>query len=203
MEKIAVFLLCPSMLSADDEPNTAPGEANIGTVVPDSHRLTVNVTGNADVTVDGKEGTEFEVERLSQPVIEIKAKDGEKLTKVIVNGEDITDKLKDGKLTLDPIYEDMTLDIQVETETLSGDSSESEDPTESTPDSTQESSTESEPGNTSESTSPDAPTKPDGSDPSGGGAVNPVTGVIGTISAGDLIALGAMAMIKRKNKDKE
>ena len=182
--------------SADDEPNTAPGEATIGTVVPDSHRLTVNVTGNADVTVDGKEGTEFEIERLSQPVIEIKAKDGEKLTKVLVNGEDITDKLKDGKLTLDPIYEDMTLDIQVETETLSGDSSN----TESTPDSTAESTTDSNGESASKST-PDGGS-PDGSSPSGG-AINPVTGVIGTISAGGLIALGAMAMIKRRNKDKE
>ncbi len=207
MKKLAVFLLCLSMLSAaavtasaDDEPNTAPGEATIGTVVPDSHRLTVNVTGNADVTVDGKEGTEFEVERLSQPVIEIKAKDGEKLTKVLVNGEDITDKLEDGMLTLDPIYEDMTLDIQVETEALPEDSSDTESNTESTPDSTAESTTDSNGESASEST-PDGGS-PDGSSPSGG-AVNPVTGVIGTISAGGLIALGAMAMIKRRNKDKE
>ena len=124
----------------------------------------------------------------------------EKLTKVLVNGEDITDKLKDGKLTLDPIYEDMTLDIQVETEALSGDSSDTESNTESTPDSTAESTTDSNGESASEST-PDGGSS-DGSSPSGG-TVNPVTGVIGTISAGGLIALGAMAMIKRRNKDKE
>ena len=73
MKKIAVFLLCLSMLSAGaltayaEEPDTAPGEATIGTEVPDSHKITITVTGNADVTVNGKEGTEFDVERLSQP----------------------------------------------------------------------------------------------------------------------------------------
>ena len=130
MKIIAVFLLCLSMLSAsavvasaEEEPNTAPGEATIGTEVPDSHKITVTVTGNADVTLDGKSGTEFEVERLSEPVIEIKVKDGEKITKVLLNGEDSTDKLVDGKRTLDPIYEDKALDIQVETEALPVDSS--------------------------------------------------------------------------------
>lgn len=197
MKKIAVFLLCLSMLSAsavvasaEEEPNIAPGEATIGTEVPDSHKITVTVTGNADVTLDGKSGTEFEVERLSEPVIEIKAKDGEKITKVTLNGEDITDKLVDGKLTLDQIYEDKALDIQVETEALPVDSSE---PDSSTPDSS-----------APDSSKPDSSSsKPDSTKPSDGSTNSPVTGVIGTVSVGGLAALAALTMLKRKNKDEE
>ena len=164
MKKIAVFLLCLSMLSAsaltayaDVEPNTAPGEATIGTVVPGSHKITIKVKGNAHVTVGGKEGSEVEVERLSEPVIEIKPKEGEKITSVTLNGEDITDKLVDGKLKLDPIYEDTDLDIQVETEKL--------------------------------------PKPPENN--------TPKTGVVGTTSAGALLALAVLTLSKRKNKAEE
>ena len=131
MKKIAVLLLCLSMLSAsavtayaeEADANTAPGEATIGTVIPDSHKITIKVKGNAVVKVNGKEGTEFEVERLSEPVIEIKAKDGEEITKVTLNGEDITDQLVDGKYTLPPVYEDGEYELTVETEKLPDDSS--------------------------------------------------------------------------------
>ena len=197
MKKLAAMLLCLSMLSAgaltayaEEEPDTNPGEATIGTEVPDSHNITITVTGNADVTVNGKEGSEFEVERLSEPVIKIKAKDGEKITKVLLNGEDITDKLVDGKLTLDPIYEDKALDIQVETELLPVDSSE---PDSSTPDSS-----------APDSSKPDSSSsKPDSTKPSDGSTNNPVTGVIGTVSVGGLAVLAALTMLKRKNKDEE
>ena len=197
MKKLAAMLLCLSMLSAgaltayaEEELDISPGEATIGTEVPDSHNITITVTGNADVTVNGKEGSEFEVERLSEPVIKIKAKDGEKITKVLLNGEDITDKLVDGKLTLDPIYEDKALDIPVETEALPVDSSQ---PDSSTPDSS-----------APDSSKPDSSSsKPDSTKPSDGSTNNPVTGVIGTVSVVGLAALGALTMIKRKNKDEE
>ena len=179
MKKIAVFLLCLSMLSAsavtayaeENDANTAPGEATIGTEVPDSHKITVTVTGNANVTLDGKSGTEFEVERLSQPVIEIKAKDGEKITKVTLNGEDITDQLVDGKYTLPSIYENEALDIQVETESLPADDS-------SKPDNSQ-----------GDKTSPVND--------------NPKTGVIGGLSIGSGLVLAALVMARRKGKDNE
>ena len=204
MKKIAALLLCLSMLSAGaltayaEEPDTAPGEATIGTEVPDSHKITITVTGNADVTVNGKEGTEFDVERLSQPELEIKAREGEKITKVLLGGEDITDKLIDGKLTLDPIYEDKALDIQVETEALPVDSSEpdSSAPDSSTPDSSKQDSSTSK----SDSTKADNSTS---TKPSENSTNNPVTGVIGTVSAGGLLAFGAIALIKRKDKDEE
>ena len=218
MKKIAVLLLCLSMLSAGaltayaQEPDIAPGEATIGTEVPDSHKITITLTGNADVTVNDKEGTEFDVERLSQPVIEIKAKEGEKLTKVLLNGEDITDKLVEGKLTLDPIYEDKSLDIQVETEALPVDPSQpdSSTPDSSAPDSSKQdssapdSSKQDSSSSKSDSTKTDNSTsKSDSTKSSEGSTSNPVTGVIGTVSLGGLAALAALTLIKRKNKDEE
>ena len=195
MKKIAVFLLCLSMLSAsavvahaeDSEVNTAPGEATIGTEVPDSHKITVTVTGNADVTLDGKSGTEFEVERLSEPVIEIMAKDGEKITKVTLNGEDITDQLVDGKYTLPPVYENEALDIQVETEALPADDSSESDS--SKPD----------------SSSSGSSSKADNSSKGGTSPVNdnPATGVIGGLSIGSGLVLAALLMARRKGKDNE
>lgn len=214
MKKIAVFLLCLSMLSAsavtayaeENDANTAPGEATIGTEVPDSHKITVTVTGNANVTLDSKSGTEFEVERLSEPVIKIKAKDGEKITKVTLNGEDITDQLVDGKLSLDPIYEDKALDIQVETEALPVDSSEpdSSTPDSSTPDSsTPDSSTPD--SSTPDSSSGGSSSKTDNSSKDGTSPVNdnPATGVIGGVSIGSGLVLAALVMARRKGKDNE
>ena len=178
MKKIAVFLLCLSMLSAsavvasaEEEPNIAPGKATIGTEVPDSHEIIITVKGNVDFTLNGKTGTEFEVERLSKPVIEIKAKAGEKITKVTLNGEDITDKLVDGKYTLPPIYEDGAYDVQVETEDLPADDS-------SKPDNSQ-----------GDKTSPVND--------------NPNTGVIGGLSIGSGLVLAALVMARRKGKDNE
>lgn len=200
MKKIAVFLLCLSMLSAsavtayaeENDANTAPGEATIGTVVPDSHKITVTVTGNADVTLDGKSGTEFEVERLSEPTLEIKAKDGEKITKVTLNGEDITNQIVDGKFKLPPVYENEAFDIQVETEALTADDSSA--PDSSTPDSSKP-----------DSSSGGSSSKADNSSKGGTSPVNdnPATGVIGGVSIGSGLIMAALIMTKRKSKDKE
>ena len=195
----------------EHDANTAPGEATIGTEVPDSHEIIITVKGNVDFTVNGETGTKFDVERLSQPVIEIKAKDGEKITKVTLNGEDITDQLVDGKLTLDPIYEDKALDIQVETEALPVDSSQ---PDSSTPDSSAPDSSTPD-SSTPDSSTPDS-SKPDSS--SGGSSSkadnsskdgtspvndNPATGVIGGVSIGSGLVLAALVIARRKGKDNE
>ena len=189
MKKIAALLLCFSMRSAGaltayaEEPNIAPGEATIGTEVPDSHKITIMVTGNAEAAVNGVTGTSFEVERLSEPELAITAKEGEKITKIIINGEDVTDLFVDGKVTIPAVYQDMELAIEVETETLPVESSES------TPESKAD----------SKSASTDSNSKA----ASTAGTSNPVTGVIGTVSVGGLAALAALTMIKRKNKDEE
>lgn len=109
------LLLFSSTTALAQETESYTEGVGISVEVPGSHLLTIIVTGNADVTLDGQEGTVFTVARLSEPVLEIRAKNGKKMTKVTLNGEEITDKLVDGHYTLAPVYEDRTLHIIVET----------------------------------------------------------------------------------------
>ena len=115
MKKLTALLLCVLLMFVCSVTVYAE-TVGIDTSVPNTHKITVTVSGNADVTLNGQPGEVFEVERLSEPVLAISAKDGETIVKVTLNGEDITDKLADGKYQLAPVYEDLTLDIVVETE---------------------------------------------------------------------------------------
>ena len=230
MKKIAVLLLCLSMLSvvavtvsaeeADD--NIAPGEAVIGTEVPASHKVKVIVTGNAEVTLDGKPGTVFEVERLSEPVLTITANDGGKITKVTINGEDVTDKLIGGKIKLDPIYEDIDLVVNVETEIIPPDSSKPDStsqpdstvPESSEPDSslTESSAPESVPAAVSStaeskaassSASSTAKSAVSSAAKTVGNNANPSTGVVSGVSLGSGLLLAALVVTKHKSKDSD
>ena len=117
MRKITALLLCVLLMTVCSV--TAFAETvGIDTVVPDSHTVTVTVTGDATATLDGKEGTTFTVERLSEPVLRFIPADGKQIVKITLNGEDITDKLDGDTYKLAPVYEDMTLDVQVQTENV-------------------------------------------------------------------------------------
>lgn len=165
----------PARAAQLDE-NTPSGNATITTVVPESHKITVTVTGNADVTLDGKTGTEFELERLSEPTLTIKAKDGDKIVQVTLNGKDITDKLTDGKYKLPPVFENESLNIQVKTETL--------------PASSKAESSSSKADSSSKATNT-------------GSVANPNTGVVGGASICSGLVIAALIMTKRRSKDSE
>ena len=114
MRKITALLLCVLLMTVCSV--TAFAETvGIDTVVPDSHTVMINVTGDASATLDGKEGSTFTVERLGEPVLRFIPADGKLITKVTLNGEDITDKLVDGAYTLSSVYKDKILNIQAET----------------------------------------------------------------------------------------
>lgn len=135
MKKLTALLLCVLLMFVCSVTVYAE-TVGIDTSVPDTHKITVTVSGNANVTLNGQPGEVFEVERLSEPVLAISAKDGETIVKVTLNGEDITDKLADGKYQLAPVYEDLTLDIVVETEAaVEPTSVPATEPTSATPDS--------------------------------------------------------------------
>ena len=185
MKKYAVFLLCLSMLTCTvitvcaEGSDQTPGEATIGTEVPDKHKLRLTVTGDVDVKVNGEDGKEFTVDRLSEPVLEIKAKDGEQITKVVLNGEDVTDQLKDGKLKLPGIYEDSEYVLSAETENISDPSSKSE--------------SSSKKAETVSAYSP----KPNASN------ANPATGVAGGVSLGTAVLLAAIGIARNKGSEDE
>ena len=114
MKKITALLLCILLLSACSVTAFAEN-VRIGTDVPESHTVTINVTGDATATLDGEAGTTFTVERLSEPVLIFTPVKGKTIVKITLNGEDITDRLVYGSYTLSPVYEDKVLNIQVET----------------------------------------------------------------------------------------
>ncbi|MGN1250384.1 MAG: hypothetical protein ACI4XW_09945 [Candidatus Spyradocola sp.] len=82
--------------------------ATISTTVPGTHTITV-IEDGADVFCDGSSADPFTVERLSQPKLLIRAQAGREIEKVTLNGVDITDQIKGGYYTLEPIYEDKEL----------------------------------------------------------------------------------------------
>lgn len=117
MKKLTALLLCILLMFVCSVTAFAQ-TVGIDTVVPDSHTVTVNVTGDATAELDGKAGTTFTVDRLSEPVLRFIPADGKQIVKITLNGEDITDKLDGDTYKLAPVYEDMTLDVQVQTENV-------------------------------------------------------------------------------------
>lgn len=117
MKKLTALLLCILLMFVCSVTAFAQ-TVGIDTVVPDSHTVTVNITGDATAELDGEAGTTFTVDRLSEPVLRFIPADGKQIVKITLNGEDITDKLDGDTYKLAPVYEDMTLDVQVQTENV-------------------------------------------------------------------------------------
>ena len=122
MKKTAVFLLCLLMLGAgsltafaDEEPNITPGQqATIETEVPSTHNVTVKLTGEGSYTLGGKSGTTIAVDRLSEPTLDITPAENYALKTVKIDGKDVTSEVKDGKITLEPVYKDVAIEIETE-----------------------------------------------------------------------------------------
>ena len=123
---IVFLLLMISAACADEIPDTAgqdlktaPGDAIISTEVPETHRITVKFEGDGSFKLGGQDGNSFDVERLSEPEIEIIPDVGKKITKALANGVDITSELVDGKYKLKAVFEDGEIIIRIETEDIS------------------------------------------------------------------------------------
>ena len=114
MKKITALLLCFLLLCACSI-SVLADDVQVSTKVPSSHKLTASADG-AKVFFEGLEGTEFTVERLSEPRILIRAESGKVIKSISLDGKDVTAELDGGYLTLAPIYEDKTLTITTENE---------------------------------------------------------------------------------------
>ena len=126
MKKAAIILmgicLCLSITVAAEAAQTGTSsvtqQSTINTTVPDTHMVTIR-SEHAQVSYQHEEGDDEEtqetvtyaVERFSSPQFQIQPKKGWKITAVLVNGEDVTDQLKDGMLTLPEVYEDQQLSL--------------------------------------------------------------------------------------------
>lgn len=121
MKKILAFALTLCLfhcffisISADESTETNPtGKTVFTTTVPDSHKIIV-MSEHAEIFINGKSGSEFCVDRLSEPHILIRPSGNYMITKVLMNGEDVTDKFSGGYLFIGKIFEDKTLTIETE-----------------------------------------------------------------------------------------
>ncbi|WP_270391068.1 hypothetical protein [Mediterraneibacter faecis] len=122
----AMFFTTMSVLAADAG-SSSNSQSTISTTVPDSHNIRVEKS-HADVVIEGEEDqTEgnidnFVVDRFADPKIWITPEKGWKVSKILLNGEDVTEQFKDGYLTLEEVCEDLTLVIETAEDTSGGES---------------------------------------------------------------------------------
>lgn len=127
---IAMYFTTLSVLAADAG-STSNFQSTISTTVPDSHNIRVEKS-HADVVIEGEEDQSdgnmdnFVVDRFAKPKIQITPEKGWKVSRMLLNGEDVTEQFKDGYLTLEEVCEDLTLVIETAEDT-SGDENKDQD----------------------------------------------------------------------------
>ena len=121
---IAMYFTTLSVLAADAG-STSNSQSTISTTVPDSHNIRVEKS-HADVVIEGEEDQSdgnmdnFVVDRFAKPKIQITPEKGWKVSRMLLNGEDVTEQFKDGYLTLEEVCEDLTLVIETTEDTSGG-----------------------------------------------------------------------------------
>ena len=123
---VCVLISCQGVVRAADSTAGSDSQSIISTTVPDEHK--VEIVGDhayvifGEETEEDEEGTErqdseekiYPVKRFSEPQFQICAEDGWKVTKVLLNGTDVTDQVKEGVITLPSVYEDQILTLETE-----------------------------------------------------------------------------------------
>lgn len=117
MKKLTVLLCALALLCSFCLPAFADNDdktVKITTTVPSTHTITVKQADGAAVTCNGKSGTTFTVERLSQPQLLVRPDSGRVLTRLLVNGADVTGSVQGGYYTLPAVYEDLTITVKTD-----------------------------------------------------------------------------------------
>ena len=119
----AMFFTTMSVLAADAG-SSSNSQSTISTTVPDSHNIRVEKSHVIEGEEDQIEGNidNFVVDRFAEPKIRIAPEEGWKVSKIFLNGEDVTEQFKDGYLTLEEVCEDLTLVIETAEDTSGGES---------------------------------------------------------------------------------
>ena len=122
----AMFFMTMSVLAADAG-SSSNSQSTISTTVPDSHNIRVEKS-HADVVIEGEEDQiegnidNFVVDRFAEPKIRITPEKGWKVSRILLNGEDVTEQFQDGYLTLEEVCEDLTLVIETAEDSSGGES---------------------------------------------------------------------------------
>ena len=92
-------------------------ETTLTTVVPSSHVLHLELTGEGTIVVDGvayTQSADIQIQRKSRPEISLQITDGNKLKSVLWGDEDITEAIRKGSWTMPEVIEDVSLSVTFE-----------------------------------------------------------------------------------------
>lgn len=111
MRTLSAVLLCLLLLCAASVTVLAGENATISATVPGSHTLTASGEG-AGVWLEGVSDTSFSLGRLSEPRLLIRPGSGRRITRITLNGKEIT--RTGGYFRLPAVFEDQTLLLETE-----------------------------------------------------------------------------------------
>ena len=92
-------------------------ETTLTTVVPSSHILHLEMTGEGAIVVDGvayTQSADIQIQRKSRPEISLQITDGHKAKSVLWGSEDITEAIRKGSWTMPEVIEDVSLSVTFE-----------------------------------------------------------------------------------------
>ncbi len=103
---ILICLLLPMQIRAS--------QSEIGTTVPETHTVSIEAEHASAQYMEGDKGISdaYPVPRFSKPEFKITAKDGYEIKRVLLNGKDVTKRLKSGTLKLSKVYENQVITIE-------------------------------------------------------------------------------------------
>ena len=92
-------------------------ETTLTTVVPSSHTLHIELTGEGTIVVDGvayTQSADIQIQRKSRPEISLQITDGNKVKSALWGSEDITEAIRKGSWTMPEVIEDVSLSVTFE-----------------------------------------------------------------------------------------
>lgn len=111
---VCSFLLLPLSVPASQNQS-----GTIGTTVPTEHTVTIEADHAFALYTEGSKGQSaaYLVPRFSEPEFELSVEDGYSITRVLVNGQDVTTQVTDGILKLSSVNKDQTITIETKKNT--------------------------------------------------------------------------------------
>ena len=92
-------------------------ETTLTTVVPSSHTLHLELSGEGTIVVDGvayTQSADIQIQRKSRPEISLQITDGHKVKSVLWGSEDITEAISKGSWTMPEVIDDVSLSVTFE-----------------------------------------------------------------------------------------